>query len=85
VQDRLKAVTDAILSNPLLDGRLLTVDLASGAFTAVSHGLGRPPQGYLVLRRSANAAIWDQSNSTDASAFLYLQPSATVTVTLWVF
>jgi hypothetical protein len=85
VQDRLKTVTDALVANLIMDGRLVTVTLTSGGFSAVSHGLARPPQGYLVVRRDANANIWDRPNSSDAFAFLYLQPSATVTVTLWVF
>ncbi len=85
VQDRIKVVTDALVANQLLEGRLVTVTLTAGAFTQVTHGLGRQPQGYIVVRRNANAVIWDQPNSTDANAFLYLQPSATVTATLWVF
>lgn len=85
VQDRIKQVTDALVANQLLEGRLLTVTLTAGAFTHVSHGLGRPPTGYVIVRRNANAVIWDQPNGSDAGAFLYLQPSATVTVTLWVF
>lgn len=85
VQDRIKQVTDALVANQLLEGRLLTVTLAAGAFTPVSHGLGRRPTGYLVVRRNANAVLWDQDDAADANAFLYLQPSATVTVTLWVF
>lgn len=85
VQDRIKQVTDALVANQLLEGRLLTVTLTAGAFTRVSHGLGRPPTGYIVVRRNANAVIWDQPNGTDSGAFLQLQPSATVTVTLWVF
>ncbi len=85
VQDRIKVVTDALVANQLLEGRLVTVTLTAGAFTQVTHGLGRQPQGYIVVRRNANAVVWDQPNSTDANAFLYLQPSATVTATLWVF
>jgi len=85
VQDRIKQVTDALVANQLLEGRLLTVTLTAGAFTRVSHGLGRPPTGYVIVRRNANAVIWDQPNGTDSGAFLQLQPSATVTVTLWVF
>ena len=85
VQDRIKVVTDALVANQLLEGRLVTVTLTAGAFTQVTHGLGRQSQGYIVVRRNANAVIWDQPNSTDANAFLYLQPSATVTATLWVF
>ena len=85
MQDRLKTVTDALVANSLLDGRLVTVTIESGGFTPVSHGLARPPQGYIIVRRDANATVWDLPNAADSFAFLYLQPSATVTVTLWVF
>jgi len=85
VQDRIKVFADVVASIPLLEGRLLTVTLTAGAFTPVSHGLGRRPTGYFVVRRNANAVLWDRADATDANAFLYLQPSATVTVTLWVF
>lgn len=85
VQDRIKVVTDALIANQLLEGRIVTVTLTSGSFNRVTHGLARRPQGYIVLRRNANANLWDQPDGTDASSFLYIQPSATVTVTLWVF
>lgn len=85
VQDRIKVFADVVASIPLLEGRLLTVTLTAGAFTPVSHGLGRRPTGYFVVRRNANAVLWDRADATDANAFLYLQTSATVTVTLWVF
>lgn len=85
VQDNAKKTLDALSDVLFMSGALLTVTLTGGAFTPVPHGLGRPVLGYLVLRRSANAVLWDRADSTDSHAFLYLQPSATVTVTLWVF
>lgn len=86
MQDRIKAVTDALVANRLLDGVLLeNVVLTAGTFTPVSHQLARPWQGYLVFARNANANIWNQAASADSGVFLYLQPSATVTVNLWVF
>lgn len=86
VQDRVKAATDALANIALLDGLLLEgIVLTSGAFQPLAHRLGRPWRGYLVLARSANAQVWSQTPGNDASTFLYLQPSASVTVTLWVF
>ena len=86
MQDRIKTVTDALVANRLLDGVLLeNVVLTAGVFTPVSHQLARPWQGYLVFARNANATIWSQPISADGATFLYLQPSATVTVNLWVF
>lgn len=86
VQDRLQATTDALVKVPLVDGVLLEgVTLTAGAFTPVAHGLGRLWRGFLVVARTANAQIWNQTPDADAQTFLYLQPSATVTVNLWVF
>ena len=86
VQDRLRVAIGALTSVPLLDGVLLeNVVLAAGSFTPVVHNLTRPWRGYLVLSRTANAAIWNQAPAADAVSFLYLQPSATVTVNIWVF
>lgn len=86
VQDRLRVAIGALTSVPLLDGVLLeNVMLTAGSFTPVAHNLTRPWQGYLVISRTANAVVWNQAPVADAATFLYLQPSATVTVNIWVF
>lgn len=86
MQDRIKMATDAVANVALLDGVLLEgVVLASGGFQPVAHRLARPWRGYLVLSRTANAVVWNQTPGADAGAFIYLQPSANVTVNLWVF
>lgn len=86
VQDRIKATLGALVQVPLFDGVLIeNLELTSGAFTPVPHKLARPWRGYIVVANGANAVVWNQSPGNDASTFLYLQPSASVTVTLWVF
>ncbi len=50
---------------------------------AIAHKLGRPVQGYLVVKRSAGVLEWSETKGN--STFLYLQASAPVTVSLWVF
>ena len=86
VQDRVKGSFDALVKLPFLNGALLEdVVLTSGAFTAVNHRLGRPWSGYVVFARNANAVLWHQAPAADANIFVYLQPSANVTVDLWVF
>jgi hypothetical protein len=88
VQD---AVDDSIRSVqlcPLLDGVLLKdVKLVAAGFTQVEHDLGRVPVGYAVLRRNANAVVYDDftGNESLADRCLKLRSSADVTVTLWVF
>lgn len=86
VQDRIKVATDALANVPFMDGILLeNVGLVSGSFNPVSHRLSRPWRGFIIVSRSANATVWNQTAGADAGAFLYLQPSANVTVNLWVF
>ena len=86
VQDRVKGSLDALVKQPFLNGVLLEdVALVSGSFQPVAHRLTRPWRGYLVLSRTANAVVWNQTPGADAGVFMYLQPSANVTVNLWVF
>lgn len=85
VQDRIRQVTDPVVAVPFLDGRSITVSLASGVPNIISHGLNRAPSGYLVTRMNADARIWADADTADAASFLRLRTSATVTATLWVF
>lgn len=62
------------------------VALTAGAVTPVPHSLGRKLVGFVVVRRRANAAIWDaQDSNVAADRTLNLQTSATVVVDLLVF
>lgn len=73
------------LSLPALHerGRLLEVTLSTTA-TAVEHGMGVAPAGWLILRaRGSSPATVVETASTDKT--ITLQASTTVTVTLWVW
>ncbi len=52
--------------------------------TAVAHGLGRVPTGYLVIRKSASMVVYDGAAVWTASS-IYLKSSATGTITVMVF
>lgn len=84
VADLSSAVGKTVSAFPPLaaQGRELTVSLASGS-TAVSHGLGRPVRGWLVLRQRKGAAMLYEEQS-DARV-LRLNASAATEVTLWLF
>lgn len=62
------------------------VALVAGIVTPVPHGLGRKLVGWTVVRRRANAIVWD---AQDANAVpdrtLNLQTSANVIVDVMVF
>ena len=69
------------LNTTLSDGQLVKDVTIDGA-TTVPHSLGRTPQGYIVVRRSADESVFD-SGVTGQN--LSLDSSGAVIVTLWVF
>lgn len=75
-----------VLANPATSGLLLkNVKLSSGANT-INHLLGRPLQGWCIVRQRAAAAIYDsQDANLQPTLTLALQASAPVTVDLYVF
>jgi|CXWL01.1.fsa_nt_gi hypothetical protein len=82
IQDRMKAVINAVIQKPLVDGHLVTATVAP-AQTAVAHKLGRLPRGYFVV--SGQASIIGLSAAADTN-FLYVSSSGgSETVTFWVF
>ena len=81
LQDNIESALAPILRNPLLDGILLQANLVSGN-NAIEHKLNRKIRGYIIVKKSANANIYD---SSDDEQFLNLNSSAAVTVSLWVF
>lgn len=67
------------------DGKMHTLTFSSAnTDTALVHGLGRVPSGYLVVRRSANMTVYDGANAwTPANA--YLRASSAGSITVFVF
>lgn len=79
------ALTRALRLPPVArDGLLLTgIDLTTTP-TAVNHGLGSTPSGWLVVR-SQGAAAASVAETASTSRTLTLVASASVTVDLWVW
>lgn len=68
---------------PLINGVLLqnvTLDTTQKSF---EHGLGRKPVGYLVVRRTTGAVVFDSEEPTDR--YIFFKASVTTTCSLWVF
>ena len=64
------------------DGFYTTASLdVSG--TRVSHNLGRPPDGWVVIDNDADARVW-RSGEMDSSS-ITLSASAAANVRLWIF
>jgi hypothetical protein len=86
VQDAIASVFNAILKKQILDGRIIKdifLDSSENP-TAVKHGLGKEPRGWIVIKQDASASVY-QSTSSTPQATLDLNSSADVTVSLWVF
>ena len=71
---------------PPIHGRLVSSVVLSTTPVNVEHKLSRPLLGWIVVRKNADARVWeDQATTVDGAKFLRLDASAAVTVTLWVF
>lgn len=72
----------------IVHGRLVgPVTLAAGVPLAVSHGLGRPFQGWFPVRLSypGATAVVQEASSTLPSSTLRIQCAVACTLSLWVF
>lgn len=87
LQDAVAASLQQVVNKEILDGRLIEdVALVTGSVQSVDHKLDRELKGYIVVKQSASAIVWDSQGSNDLSAkTLHLNVSANVTVSLWVF
>lgn len=89
--DRLQGNIDSIFSIlpklEILDGQLLKgIKLTTGSVNLVSHKLGRPLIGYVIVLKSASTDIWDdQLSNTLSDKYLTLNCTSDVTVSMWVF
>lgn len=81
-------------ANPFSSGNVITMALKSGQDNLVPHSLQATPQAWSVLRKDANANVWEvktaqilDSNKNQLSAnaqYLNLWCSANCNVTVWV-
>ncbi len=75
---------DSIIQSSIISGYVLeNVDLTTSA-ARIEHKLGRAPLGYIVVRRDANAVVYEQEEERP-DLFLNLVSSASVRVSLWIF
>lgn len=85
LQDAVGLVFQDISGRQLIDGHLIEdLVIKAGTPLNVEHKLQRNFIGYVIVRRDANATIWDSVNNLPYS-ILTLNSSADVKVTLWVF
>lgn len=87
LQDAIAASFNQFEKLPQLDSVVIQdVTLTSGIDNEVEHKLTRPIQGWQIIRKNANADVWESStvNTTPSSAVI-LRSSATVKVTILFF
>lgn len=87
LQSNLDNWASSIMKSGLNDGLLLkSVVLSTGVINAVEHKLGRELSGWIIVRKRANAQVWDsQDTNIFKTKSLALECSANVTIDLWVF
>ena len=86
IQDQNIRVLNPLLSNPVVQGHVLSdLPLSSGT-NNVNHGLGRAPLGWQIVRINAPATIVDlQATNTISNLTLVLSSSANTTASIYVF
>ena len=71
-------------NNPLLSGVIIKGVAVSTTAVAVSHNLGRIPEGYYIVKANAAVTVFDTTSTTPNSTII-LTGSSTATVDLYIF
>jgi hypothetical protein len=88
LQSALSATLGSILDVPILDGTLVSCALTNAADNTVTHGLGRPMRGWIVVRSSAAAVLCDAPSTVtppDPLRQMILRTNVSGSFSLWVF
>jgi hypothetical protein len=86
LQNKWAAQLNPLLSSPVINGQFLTSVVLSTGSNVINHKLGRPLQGWVVVRQRALASLYDTQDTNPTPAItLRLVSSANVTVDLLVF
>lgn len=84
-QNNVENVLGGLRNAVILDGTLIENVLVGTGATLVAHKLGRPIQGYLVVRRDNFGVIAEVTGTFDKNLFINLMASTPTTVSLWIF
>ncbi len=86
LQDNIGSVLDALTKSDISKVNIVTVDIDSASTTAVQHGMGRPPLGFVLVNSTADTRVWRDATKTQAlDKLLYIATNQSGTVTLLVF
>lgn len=85
VQDNVNSALIPIQNSQVIDGQVLKdVILTTGNANIINHRLNRNIVGYLVIRKNADANVWDASSLTPNLSIL-LYTDSNCKVDLYVF
>jgi hypothetical protein len=87
IQSNIEEAVNPIINSNIVDGVLLrNLKLCALQANLVTHKLGRPPLGWIVVRQRADSRIWDiQDDNILKKTTLALTCSHEVEVDLWIF
>lgn len=90
--ESVRAAVNPVIRKPIIDGRILSSVTFSAASTyyAVAHGLGRKPQGWVVVSVNDSSASISEDPTLRTDKFLYLMISGggyppVPSFDIWVF
>ena len=82
LQFQVRRLGESLQRDPFLRRRVIT-DISVGTSAVdVSHGLSYTPEGYVVIRNSANAVVYDTA-ITNQKITLVASASAVITIMIW--
>lgn len=85
IQADLEKAFDRLSAFTFDDPKLLVNQVIRVTDTPVFHGLGRPPRGWIIVRRSALATDCEGATSTKPALFVNLKASAQFVATILFF
>ena len=85
IQRNTKEFVKQLEDNIILDGILLNDIVITTADTVIEHKLNRKFQGWMIVRKNANADVWESATQTLESKFITLKSDTTVTVSIYIY
>ena len=74
IEDSVKKTTDGILSNPIINGKVLSgVTLKANTTTTVNHLLDRALQGWFIVSMKSPSIVWETKRDNSAIYLNYIQ------------
>jgi len=81
LQQNISDAFNEVNQNTVLDN-VVIANVTINTSVTINHGLGREPTGYIIIKKSSNANVW---NGTINSSTIALNSSVSTVITLLVF